>query len=106
MAGQRGGVRHDDAIAEDAVVSNMGLGHDQAIVTYQSSHPPAGGPPVNRYKFANLVSTADLSLGGLPSIFQILRRQSYRNERKDMCTVPNPGPAFNYAVGIQSNAVT
>ena len=75
MTGKRGCVGHDHVVAEPAVVSDMGLGHDQAIVTDLGEHAAACSPAMNCDEFTNLISFADSGLRRLALVLQILRAQ-------------------------------
>ena len=88
MARECGCIGHDHAVADQAVVSNVGLGHDQAVVADFGEHAAAGSAAVNGDEFTYLVALADVRFGGLAFVLQILRRQS-DGDRGNTC-VPAP----------------
>src|SRR5215203_5351914 len=59
MTGEGGSVCHDDAVADQAVVRDVRLGHDEAVVADSREHSAAGSSPVNGDEFAYLVTLAD-----------------------------------------------
>jgi hypothetical protein len=59
VSGECGCVCHDDAVAEQAIVSNVCLGHYQAIVTDFGEHASPGSAAMNGHELADLVSLAD-----------------------------------------------
>ena len=83
VAGQGGGVGHDHAVAEDAIVGDVGLGHQQTVVADLRQHSAAGGAAMDGYKLSNLIAPADARFGRFAFVLQILRRQADRNKRKD-----------------------
>jgi len=81
---ERGRVCHDDAIADQAIVRNVGLGHDQTIVADPREHSAPGGATMNRDELADVVALANNRLRGLAFVFQILRRETDGDEWKDV----------------------
>jgi hypothetical protein len=87
MTGEGGGVCHDDAIADQAVVRDVRLRHNQAIIARFSQHSAAGSTPMNRNKLAYLVSPADVRFRRFAFVLEILRSQSDGYKRKDVSAV-------------------
>ena len=84
MARERCGVGHDDVVTNQAIVRDVCLRHQEAIVTSASDTATAPGAAVNRDEFADAIAAADLSLSIFAGKFQILRRQANRDKRM-MC---------------------
>src|SRR5262245_57523095 len=82
VARERRGISHDHAVADQAIVSNVGLGHDQAVVADFGEHATAGSTAVNGDEFTYLVSLADACFGGLTFVLEILGSKSDGDERK------------------------
>jgi hypothetical protein len=82
VAGERGGIRHDYTITDQAIVSDVGLGHDQTIVTDARQHPATGSAAMDRYELAYVVVRTDLRFGWFAFVLQILRSESNRDEGK------------------------
>ena len=72
MSGKRGCVCHDDAIADQAIVRDVGLGHDQAVVADFGQHAAAGSAAVNSYEFAYFVALANACFRRFAFVLQIL----------------------------------
>src|ERR1051325_1405967 len=72
VPGQRRAVSHNHTIAEDAIMRDVGLGHDQAIVARLRDDPPALRAAMNGDEFAYAIAPADARLGGLSLVFQVL----------------------------------
>src|SRR5690242_21781912 len=85
VAGECRRVGHDHAVADEAIVRDVGLGHDQAVVADARDHAAARGAAMNGDKLANLVACADARFGWFAFVFEILRREADRNEGKDVC---------------------
>ena len=52
-------VGHNHAVANNAVMRNVGLGHKQTIVADLRLHATARRAAMNSHKFANVVAAAD-----------------------------------------------
>jgi hypothetical protein len=72
VSGERGRICHDHSVADDAIVRNVSLGHDQTVVAYLSQHSTAGGAAMNRYKLPNHIASPDARFGWLAFVLQIL----------------------------------
>ena len=105
MAGERGAVRHDHAVADDAIVRDVRLGHDQTIIARLRQHAAARRAAMNGNELADAVSFADARLGRLAFVFQILRCESDRDKRKDMRALANSGAPVNDAMRFETHTV-
>lgn len=72
MAADEGPVREDAAIANDAIVSDMAVHHEEIVITDDSFHG-VGGAAMNGHLFAEDVAIADFDAGRLVVIFEMLR---------------------------------
>ena len=83
MAAERRVVDQDDVVADLAVMRDMRADHEQAIVADPGDHAAALGAGVHRHVLADRVVAADLERRRLALVFQILRLEPDRGERKD-----------------------
>src|SRR5690348_13975472 len=95
---ERRGVGHDDAVADETVVRDVRLGHDQAVVADAREHAAAGGAAMNGDKLANLVAGADARFGWLTFVLEILRREADRDEGKNVCLSADGSATVDHAV--------
>jgi hypothetical protein len=100
MACQGRGICHYDIAAELAIVRDVRLRHKQIVVTDASHAAAARRPAMYRHKFADLVSLAYLDRCRLALVFEVLRRKSYRHERKYPRFAADRGSAVNYDMRI------
>src|SRR5690606_899649 len=63
MAGERRLVGHDDAIADDAVMGDMGIGHEEAAVSDPGDPAAAVGAPAHGHALADDAVLADFQRG-------------------------------------------
>src|SRR6266550_7113068 len=105
VTGERSGIRHDHAITEYAIVGNVGLCHEQAVVANPGQHFSAGGTAMDCHKLPDQVSPADACFGGLTFVFQILGGKANGNKRKDSRVLPNHRTAIYYNVRVQTDTV-
>jgi hypothetical protein len=62
MSSERGRIRHDYSISDKAIMRDMCLGHDQAIVSNLREHSTTCRSAMNRDKLANPISFPDSGL--------------------------------------------
>jgi hypothetical protein len=106
MTCERSRVRHDHAISNQAIVRDVRLGHEKAIIAYPGHSAATRRAPVNGNEFANPRPAADFRNGLFAGEFQILRRQSDRNKREDMTFVAEPRAAINNAMPVDANTIS
>src|SRR2546430_1478290 len=97
---QRRAIGHDHVVAQTTIMSDVSLGHDQTIVTDLSEQAAAFGAAVNGDKLSYSISLSNASLGKLTLVFEILRCQSYRNERKNVGAFAHSRAPIDHAVGL------
>src|SRR5690606_5940006 len=73
MAGQGGGVGHDDTVADLAVVGDMAIGHEQVVVADAGHAAALLGSAVHGDEFPDDVAVADLEPCGLAPVAEVLR---------------------------------
>src|SRR5438445_524474 len=83
MAGQGGVIGHDHMVADLAIMRDMDADHEQAMVADAGHHAAALGSRVHRHVFADRIVAADAQRGVFAAIFEVLRLQADRGERKD-----------------------
>ena len=72
MSSQSSCVSHDHVIAHHAVVSDMSEGHQQAVAT-DHGLTTGGSTFVDGSRLADGSTVANIAIGGLTLVFQILR---------------------------------
>src|SRR5690349_2277317 len=98
-------VGHDDAVADETVVRDVGLGHDQAIIAEARDHAATRSAAMNGDKLANLVARADARLRRLAFVFEILRSQTDRNEWENVCPGTDRRAAVDHDVRFKPHLV-
>src|SRR5260221_505990 len=81
VTGESGGVRHDHVVADLAIVGDMDLRHQQAVITDPGQTATAGGSAMHGDELPDIVSLADLNAGRFPPVFQVLRSKPDRHKR-------------------------
>src|SRR5690606_10128825 len=84
MAGKGGAVRHHDTVADRAVVADMGMGHEEVVVTDPGDTATARGAGAEGDILADPVAGANHEFGPFTPVFQILRRGAERGEGKHL----------------------
>src|SRR5262245_40554087 len=83
VAADRGGLGHDDVVADVAIMRDVAIAHDQAVIADRGDRPAAHGAAMQRCVFTNDVVVADDELGWLALVGEILRGAAEADERKD-----------------------
>jgi hypothetical protein len=65
VAGERGGVGHDDVVAEQAIMSRRGLRHEKTVVADLCDSAAAFGAAMNGDEFPNAICDGQLMSGFL-----------------------------------------
>ena len=78
VPGQGCRVGHDDVIAENAIMSNMCVDHEEIVIPNQGPTAALGCSPVHCDIFSKYVVIANYQLGVFPLVFEVLRRQPNR----------------------------
>jgi hypothetical protein len=72
MAGQIGGIGHNDIISQPAIVRDVTVSHQKVIISYDS-HPDVGGcGPVDGHIFPDCIVVPDNNPSLFPLEFQVL----------------------------------
>src|SRR5690242_970630 len=88
-------VRHDDMVADLAIMGDVGTNHEEAAVADPGDHAPARGPGVHRHVFSDPIVAPDDELRFFAAILEILRLESNRGERKQTRTLPDRRPPID-----------
>src|SRR3546814_18839347 len=99
MAGQRGVVDQDAVVANDAVMTDVGVGHDQVMVAQGRFGTILNGATVNRHAFADHVVIANDQTGFFTFVLEIGRVLAYRRKLVDAIVPTDPGRPFEYHMG-------
>src|SRR6516162_3171230 len=91
-------VGHDHIIADLAVMGDMRPHHEQAVVANAGDHPATDRPWVHCHIFADPVVPPDNEFGRLTAVFEVLRFETDRCERKDARVLANRCPAIDHGV--------
>ena len=103
--GERRGVGHDHVVADQAIVRDVCLRHEEAIVAGAGDAATARRAAVNGDEFANAIATANLSLSFFAGKLQVLRRQTNRDKRIDVCFITDARATVDHTVRIDAHAV-
>ena len=99
VPGQRGGVAEDEVVAQDTVVGDVHVGHQQVVVPDLSERPAARGAAVDGDELADAVVVADDDLAVLATELQVLRDEPQAGEGKDAVAAADADGAFDDGVG-------
>jgi hypothetical protein len=105
MPGERSRVCHNDLIADETIVRDVSLGHQEAIITDLRQSPATSSATMDRYELTNTRAAAYYGFCCFSGELQILRRQTDRNKRIYVGLVADAGPAFNYTVRLNDHAI-
>ena len=105
MTRQSGRIGHDDMVAEITVMRHMGEGHQQAVL---ADHRLTRGRSafVDRRRLAHCGAVADIAVGGLTFVFQVLWNGRNNSARKDLAVLADAGTVHNGGVGANPSATT
>src|SRR6266849_4901924 len=82
MASQSCGIRQNDVVADYAIMSDMGVGHDERVIADAGQASAFCGAAIDGDKFADGVVVADLEARGFVLVAQVLWGESDRGERE------------------------
>jgi hypothetical protein len=105
MSCKRRSICEDHVIANAAVVSNVGLSHNEIIRAYFRQVAAALGATLKSGELAEDVAFPGAQETPLASIFQILRSLSGGHKGVEDRFAPELGRAFNHAVTCDSNII-
>src|SRR2546429_6571143 len=89
VTGECGGIGHDHLIANQAIVRDMRLGHEEAIVPGLGDSAAARGAAMNCDQLADAIAPPNFSFSCFTGKLQILRRQTDRHKREDFSFIAN-----------------
>ena len=94
MAAQGGGVGHDYMIADGAIVSDVGVGHEEIVTADAGEASAFDGAAIDGDELANEVVVADFEARGFAVVADILRREADGRKRKEAIM----GADFRWAI--------
>jgi hypothetical protein len=100
------GVGHDYLVAEKAIVRDVRLRHDEAVVAGFCDPAATQRAAMYRHEFADSVAPSNFSFRRFAGKLQILWRQTNRDKREDLGFVANPGTAVDHRVAVDVHTVT
>src|SRR5437899_10173691 len=95
MAAQSCSIGQDDVIADYAVMSNVGVGHDQGMAPNARQPSALGSAAIDGHELADNVVVTNLQTGGFGFVTQVLRRHPDGRERKKSVASSDSGWALN-----------
>src|SRR5678815_4611948 len=105
VAGESCGIGHNYTIADETIVCDVRLGHDQTVVTNSSEHSAAGGATMNGDKLADVIAFADPRFGRFALVLQILRSKTNRDKGENVRFRTNRGVTVYYTMRLESDIV-
>ncbi len=104
VAAQRGRIRHDDVVADLAVMRDVGVSHDEVVIAESGATTPFRCSPIDGNELSNLVVIADFKASGFTRVANILRSQTDRSELVEAVVRADFGFAFDHHVRDQMAA--
>jgi len=101
MATEGGGIGQDHAIADNTIVGNVGIRHDQVVIAHPCHATTFHRSAIDGDELANLVVIANFQLSGLAGVSDVLRRQSDGRKWKEAVIGANFGRALHRDVRNQ-----
>jgi hypothetical protein len=105
MTGERRRIRHDDLVAELAVVSYVGLRHKEVVIPDLRETASAGCTAMDRDELADLIPLSDLSRGFFTAVLQVLWCEAERYEWKNVRVISDGCAAVNYHMRVETHAI-
>jgi len=103
---KRGPIGHDYTVAQNAIVSDVRLRHDETIITSLGEHSAAGRAAMNGNKLTNCDFVCQ-SLSPTAHLCTSNPEKQARWKRKERCgSLADRSPAINHAVRFQPNPIT
>ena len=96
MPPQGGGIGQDDVVADDAVVGDVGIGHEQIVVADAGNAASPLGAAIDGNTLAKDIVVADHQPSFLPAVAQVLWRVAKGGERKNLVALANGRPAIDH----------
>ena len=98
MSGEGGAIGENTIVPHDTIVCDMGVSHDQAVVTHYSTHAVYGSL-VDSHTLANGGVVSNMSGGLFPPILKVLGNGRDDRPREDLTILPDACPLHNSNVG-------
>ncbi|MNT17484.1 hypothetical protein D3C72_1526340 [compost metagenome] len=94
MPGQRGVVDQNAVIADDAVMPDVGISHDQVVIAQRGFRTVLHGATVNGHAFTDDIVVTDHQASFFAFVLQIGRVFAYRGKLVDAIVLADAGRAF------------
>jgi hypothetical protein len=94
MAGELAAIAQGAIVADNAIMPNMAIGKDPAIIAH-GSLPFIAGTAVNGHKFADGTVIANLNRGFFLGVFAVLGNGANYGSGEDAAILANAGPLHN-----------
>jgi len=101
VPGEGGGICHDDIVSYNAIVSHVAVSHKKIVVPNDSDSVPSFGPAIQSDKFSKDIVAADLQIGGLACVFEVLWIGSNGAVAVETAPLSYLCPTMNRNMGIQ-----
>ncbi|MNI54337.1 hypothetical protein D3C73_1092290 [compost metagenome] len=98
MPGQRGVVHQDAMVADHTVMADVGIGHDQVVVTQRGFSAVLDRATVNGHTLANHVVITDHQARWLPFVLQVRGVFADRGKLVDAIVLADPGRPLEHHV--------
>src|SRR4030095_11243605 len=104
VAAERGAVGDDVTIAEEAIMGDVALHHQEILIAHPGHHAAGRGPWIERNILADRVAIADQKLARFALIFEIVRHGTDTREGKYHIAFAERGATGNDRVRVNSTA--
>jgi len=106
VPGERCGVCHNDIASDLAIVSDVGLRHEEIVAADAGDAAAAGGAAMDGDEFANVVSLADLNRRRFTAVLKVLRCMADRDEGEYVRAAADLRTAIYRDVRVELDAVS
>src|SRR5262245_9106166 len=96
VPGQGCRIGHNDVIAENTIMSDMCVDHEEIVIPNQGTTAALGRTTVHRDIFSEYVVITHHQLGIFPMVLEVLRRKPDGAIRKKLAVVADPRAPLNH----------
>jgi len=98
VSGEGGTIGENTIVPHDTIVCDMGVSHNEAVVTHYSTHAVYGSL-VDSYTLTNGGVVSNMSGGLFPSILKVLGNGRDDRPREDLTILPDASALHNSNIG-------